>query len=100
MGRTVHTYRIALERMAQQWSDFRRALRKGDREAFESLIKSARMHASAATCAVSLDPAESAFLSMLLEHEKELIRLRKALDGGEEGGDLDGYGEADGERLE
>ena len=98
MGRTVPTYRIALERMAQQWSDFRRALRKGDREAFESLIRSARMHASAATYAVSLDPTESAFLSMLLEHEKELIRLRKALDGDGGSDDLDGYGEADGER--
>ena len=100
MGRTVPTYRIALERMAQQWSDFRRALRKGDREAFESLIRSARMHASAATYAVSLDPTESAFLSMLLEHEKELMRLRKALDGDGGCDDLDGYGEADGERFE
>lgn len=100
MGRTVPTYRIALERMAQQWSDFRRALRKGDREAFESLIRSARMHASAATYAVSLDPTESAFLSMLLEHEKELIRLRKALDGGRGCDELEVCGAEDGERAE
>ena len=77
MGRTVPTYRLALERMAQQWNDFKRALRKDDREAFESLINRARMHASAATYAISLDPTESAFLSMLLEHEKELIQLKK-----------------------
>ncbi len=77
MGRTVPTYRLALEAMAQQWNDFRRALRKGDREAFDQLLNKARMHASASTYAISMDPTESALLSMLLEHEKELARLRK-----------------------
>lgn len=71
--------------MAQQWNDFRRALRSGDREAFDALVNRARMHASAATYAISLDPVESALLSMLLEHEKELEALRKRLDGKEDG---------------
>lgn len=75
------TYRLALESMAQQWGDFRRALRKEDREAFDALMNRARLHASAATYAISLDPTESAVLSMLLEHEKELLRLRKWLEG-------------------
>jgi len=90
MGRTVPTYRLALERMVQQWNDFKRALRKDDREAFEALVKSARMHASASTYAISVDPSESAFLSMLLEHEKELMRLRKALreDDGDDAEDV------------
>jgi hypothetical protein len=70
--------------MAQQWNDFRRALRSGDREAFDSLVDKARMHASASTYAVSLDPTESALLSMLLEHEKALIDLRKQLEGEKE----------------
>lgn len=83
-GRTVPTYRLALESMAQQWNDFRRALRKEDREAFDSLVNKARMHASASTYAISLDPSESAVLSMLLEHEKALLELRKRL--GENGG--------------
>jgi hypothetical protein len=79
--------------MAQQWNDFRRALRKGDREAFDQLMDKARMHASAATYAVSMDPTESALLSMLLEHEKELARLRKGT-GGQEG--VLGNGEPEG----
>jgi hypothetical protein len=76
--------------MVQQWNDFKRALRKDDREAFEALVKSARMHASASTYAISVDPSESAFLSMLLEHEKELMRLRKALreDDGDDAEDV------------
>ena len=81
MGRTVPTYRLALEAMAQQWNDFRRALRKGDRDAFDELMNKARMHASAATYAISMDPTESAIMSMLLEHEKELARLRKEVGG-------------------
>jgi hypothetical protein len=65
--------------MAQEWNDFRRALRKEDREAFDSLVNKARMHASASTYAISLDPSESAVLSMLLEHEKELLLVKKEL---------------------
>lgn len=77
--------------MAQQWNDFRRALRSGDREAFDSLMNRARMHASASTYAISLDPTESALLSMLLEHEKELLELRKRLERGKpDDGGLDG----------
>jgi len=81
--------------MAQQWNDFRRALRNGDREAFDMLVNRARMHASAATYAISLDPTESALLSMLLEHEKELSALRKQLkekadDRGQGGGSESG----------
>jgi len=87
LGRTVATYRLALESMAQQWNDFRRALRSGDREAFDALMNRARMHASAATYAISLDPTESALLSMLLEHEKEILALRKEL---EKARDVDG----------
>lgn len=81
--------------MAQQWNDFRRALRKSDREAFDSLLNKARMHASAATYAISLDPAESALLSMLLEHEKELMRLRREKEEGGQDGVL-GSGESEG----
>lgn len=77
--------------MAQQWNDFRRALRGEDRKVFDSLMNRARMHASASTYAISLDPTESALLSMLLEHEKELMRLKKEIEdegdvrGGEDG---------------
>ena len=74
--------------MAQQWNDFRRALRKEDREAFDSLLNKARLHASASTYAISLDPTESAVLSMLLEHEKEILALKgkRESDQQEQGG--------------
>jgi len=84
--------------MAQQWNDFRRALRKEDREAFDELMNCARMHASASTYAISLDPVESALLSMLLEHEKDLLSLKKRLGDEKNGGEDGNSGGCDAER--
>jgi preprotein translocase subunit Sss1 len=38
MGKTVESFRIALEREINRWSGFARALRKPDREAFEEIV--------------------------------------------------------------
>jgi hypothetical protein len=78
MGRTVPTYRNTAESMIQSWNDFRRALPKEDRDAFDHMVNRIRMHASASTYAIFNDPFEGAVLSMLLEQEKELAALREA----------------------
>jgi uncharacterized protein YbjQ (UPF0145 family) len=77
MGRTVITYRMMLETLARKWESYRRALRRDDREAFDRLMDKARAHSSAASFDIQPDPTESMFLSMLLEHEKELNGLRQ-----------------------
>ncbi|OPY31440.1 MAG: hypothetical protein A4E32_01896 [Methanomassiliicoccales archaeon PtaU1.Bin124] len=76
MGRTVPTYRNAAETMIQSWGDFRRALPQEDREHFDRMVNRIRMHASASTFALFNDPFEGAVLSVLLEQEKELAKLR------------------------
>jgi len=76
MGRTVPTYRMTLESIIQRWNDYRKALTKEDREAFDAMVNRARLHASASTYAAFSDPVEGALLSILLEQEKELRRLR------------------------
>jgi hypothetical protein len=76
MGRTVPTYRMTLESIIQSWSDYRRALPKEDRDVFDQMVNRARMHASASTYAAFPDPVEGALLSILLEQEKEIRRLR------------------------
>jgi dihydroxyacetone kinase-like predicted kinase len=81
MGRTVPTYRLTLESIIQSWSDYRRALSKDDREVFDQMVNRARMHASASTYAAFTDPVEGALLSILLEQEKEIRRLRKRDEG-------------------
>ena len=73
MGRTVPTYRMHLEQVIKRWDNFRRALRKDDRELFDRIINKARMHS------VHIDPTESIFMSILLEQEKEILELRRKL---------------------
>jgi len=79
LGRTVPTYRNILENLVPEWQEFRRALRKEDREAFDRLMEKARMHASAASYEARVDPVESMFMSILLEQEKEIGELRKKI---------------------
>jgi hypothetical protein len=76
MGRTVPTYRMTLESIIQSWNDFRRALSKEDKEVFDQMVNRARMHASSSTYAAFSDPVEGALLSILLEQEKEIRRMK------------------------
>lgn len=82
MGRTVPTYRMHLESLIGAWADYRRALRKTDRRLFDAVMKKARQHASAAGFCAHLDPVETAFLSILLEMEREIEALRRTQDTG------------------
>jgi hypothetical protein len=76
MGRTVPTYRMILEHVIKKWDNFRRALRRDDREAFDKMMNKARMHSSASVYNIQVDPTESMFMSILLEQEKDLDKLK------------------------
>jgi len=78
-GRTVPSFRNLLEEIIKDMYAFRRALRGEDKAAFDSLMKKAREHASSATVAPALEPMDSIFLSILVEHQKELNSLREAV---------------------
>jgi hypothetical protein len=83
MGRTVPSFRMLLEGIIGELSDFRRALRGEDRVAFDTLMNKAREHASSCTVVPTLDPMHAIFLSILVEQEKELIHLNKSLSNKE-----------------
>lgn len=76
MGRTVPSFRMLLEGIVEELSAYRRALRGEDRNAFDSLMNKARVHASSCTVAPLLDPMEAIFLSILVEQEKEINALK------------------------
>lgn len=78
MGRTVPRFRMLLEGLIGELSDFRRALRGEDRVAFDSLMNKAREHASSCTVVPTLDPMNAIFLSILVEQEKEINSLKVA----------------------
>ena len=79
MGKTVESYRMALDREAQNWSGFARALRKEDRAAFEQLTDICRNYASAGSNATRPVLFEPMVMSILLHQQKILNKLEKEL---------------------
>lgn len=80
MGRTVPSYRQALEMEINRWEGFRKALRDKDLEAFDRMMNACRMHASASGMATRTILAEAMFMSILLNQQKELTEIRESLE--------------------
>lgn len=80
MGKTVETYRMAIEDEIRRWKGFAKALRIKDREAFETLMDACRSYASAGSNAVQPIIFEPMILSMLLSQQVRLQKLQKELD--------------------
>jgi hypothetical protein len=80
MGRTVESYRMALEEEISRWKGFSKALRTEDREAFEALMDACRLFASAGSNATQPILFEPMVMSILLFQQKKMRRLEKALD--------------------
>ena len=80
MGKTVETYRMAIEDEIRRWKGFAKALRIDDREAFETLMDACRSYASAGSNAVQPIIFEPMILSMLLSQQVSLQKLQKELD--------------------
>lgn len=75
MGKTVESYRVALDREMQLWSGFAKALRKEDREVFDQLMDVCRNYASAGSNATRPVLFEAMVMCMLLDQQKVLNRL-------------------------
>lgn len=80
MGKTVESYRMALEDEIRRWKGFEKALRTEDREAFEELMDACRNFASAGSNATQPILFEPMILSILLHQQKKIMRLEKKLD--------------------
>jgi hypothetical protein len=80
LGRTVESYRMALEDEMRRWKGFSKALRTEDKEAFETLMDACRLYASAGSHATQPILFEPMVMSILLFQQKKLHRLEKALD--------------------
>lgn len=77
MGRTNQTYRNRLENLKDQFKPFRKALRQEDKKFLDSLWEKAFYHASASSYMNPRNPAETALMSIQVEQEKEIQRLKK-----------------------
>jgi hypothetical protein len=79
MGKTVESYRMALESEISRWNGFARALRKDDREAFEEIMDMCRGYASEAGNATNPILFEPMVMSILLAHQRRILYLERKL---------------------
>jgi hypothetical protein len=80
MGKTVESYRMALEDEIRRWDGFVKALRTEDREAFEELMDACRSFASAGSNATQPVLFEPMVMSILLFQQKKLTKLERQLN--------------------
>ena len=79
MGKTVPSYRQALEREIERWKGFRKGLRGKDAAAFDCMMNACRMFASAGSMATRPILLEAMVMSILLHQEKCLMEIRERL---------------------
>jgi len=80
LGRTVPSYRQALETEIASWEGFRKALRDRDMEAFDEMMNACRMHASAGSMATRPILIEAMFMTVLLSQQKRLMEITEKLE--------------------
>ena len=80
IGRTVPSFRPALEHEIESWKDFKRALRPGDQQIFDRLMNFARIHADAGSMSARPMLSEILFISFAIEQEKRIEKLEEELE--------------------
>ena len=80
MGKSVPSYRMALEVEIARWRGFGKALRVEEREAFEAVMDACRSYASAGSNATNAIIFEPMVMSILLHLQLKVSRLEKELD--------------------
>ena len=81
MGKTVPSYRMALESEILEWKSFLNSLScREDREAFEQLMDAARSYAMAGGNATRPVVFEAMAMSILLFQQKKISMLEKKLN--------------------
>ncbi len=80
MGRTIPSYRMAIDIEIAKWKPFRDALRKPERDIFENMLLRSKLYASAGGMAVRPIVLEAMFMSILLDHHKRLLELAAEIE--------------------
>jgi hypothetical protein len=80
MGRTIPSFRIASQMEYKEWKNFRRALTKADRKQFDDMFSISVLYNSACVCCANPIRIQPIIMSILVQHYKELSRLKKELE--------------------
>ncbi len=79
MGRTLPSFRPALDMEIQSWKNFKRGLRPDDRLYFDQVMRYARMHSDAGSLSARYMISENIWLSALIEQQKKIAELEKMI---------------------
>jgi hypothetical protein len=80
MGKTVPSYRMAIEEEMQTWKHFREALSSEEQQAFDLMMDYCRMQSMAAQNACKPILFEPMVMSILLEQQKKIKTLQRKID--------------------
>ncbi len=80
MGRTIPSFRIALEQEIATWKDYKEALSKGSKERLEELFNAARNYCSASSNAVRPIRFQSMFMAVAVAHEIRLVNIAREVE--------------------
>ncbi|MHA2392491.1 MAG: hypothetical protein ACXAEX_11160 [Promethearchaeota archaeon] len=80
MGRTVPSFRPALEHEIESWKDFKRGLRPEEQKIFNKLMNYARIHADAGSLSARPLLSEVLFIAFAVEQEKKIESLEKRIE--------------------
>jgi hypothetical protein len=72
MGRTIPSFRIALEMEQAEWKPFRNALDKSDRKKFDEMFDIPRFYISACSNSVQYVRLHPILMSIVFHHYKQL----------------------------
>ena len=79
MGRTIPSYRTALEMEIHSWKPFQEGLKPAYRQHFDNIMLYARILRDAGSLSARIFISESLFLSVLIEQQKSLEKIEKDL---------------------
>jgi len=80
LGRTVPSFRQALEAEIARWEGFRSALRGKDLEVFDQMMNACRAYASAGGMATRPVISDAMFMCILLSQQKAIMEIRESLE--------------------
>ena len=80
MGKTVESYRMAVEDEIRRWNGFAKALRREDKESFDFLMDACLSLASAGSNATRPILFEPMIMSILVSQQNQIKKLEKKLE--------------------
>lgn len=80
MGRTIPSFRIALESEISTWGEFRGSLGHQSKDLLDNLFNQARTNCASAGMAVRPVVFEGMFMAMLHSHDQSLAKISRAVE--------------------